>query len=452
MAHFAVRIPGEGLAEINGELLAVEPGRSVHEAVLDRLQQHAQERGAAVEATVNDGPGGAHFVLQVAPDGSSRLLDPTERATPTDHPSERAAPGSARPELPPGPAASGPAAPVAVPGPGASGVAVPVVAAGPAVPGPAAPVVAAAPAVPGPAASASGASAPLGVPGPGAPAAAATEAVVPVAAAGPAVPGPAAPVAPTAAVPEAAAAPTTLRPAAPGPSAPFSAAHPVAPTPAAAPVTAPASALTTAIARARAAATAPPAPAPTPVPSPSSARAATSFSAAAPAAAATPAASHAAHPAPPPPPSRPLPRHLAQRVARVNGLVAAGRLREASGEVTALREELTRTAGTEDPDALEARAMEAYLAYLRGDHREATVLALSVARVLCGAGDPQAPAAVARAAAAWQRLEDDRAAEIHGRELLHMWGRLRTGGRLTPVDERLARRVRAHVEALSSCV
>lgn len=273
---------------------------------------------------------------------------------------------------------------------------------------------------------------------------------MPVAAAGPAVPGPVAPVgapapvAPTAAVPEAAAAPTALRPAAPGLSAPFSAADSVAPAPAAAPVTAPASALTTAIARARAAATVPPAP--TPVPSPPSARAASPFSAAA------PAASHAAHPAPPPPPSRPLPRHLAQRVARVNGLVAAGRLREASGEVTALREELTRTAGTEDPDALEARAMEAYLAYLRGDHREATVLALSVARVLCGAGDPQAPAAVARAAAAWQRLEDDRAAEIHGRELLHMWGRLRTGGRLTPADERLARRVRAHVEALSSCV
>jgi hypothetical protein len=150
--------------------------------------------------------------------------------------------------------------------------------------------------------------------------------------------------------------------------------------------------------------------------------------------------------------SRPLPRELADRVAHINALARRGRLEEASAEVTALREELTRTAGTEHPDALEARAMEAYLAYLRGDHREATVLALSVARILCGAGAPQAPAAVARAAAAWQRLEDDRAAEIHGRELLHMWGRLRGGGRLSPADEHLAHRVRAHVEALSSCV
>ncbi|WP_031134239.1 MULTISPECIES: hypothetical protein [Streptomyces] len=311
MTHFAVRIPGEGLAEINGELLAVGQGRSVHEAVLDRLQQYAQERDAAVEATVNDGPGGAHFVLQVAPDGSSRLLDPTERTEPADHAPE-----------PPPPA-------------------------------------------PGPAPT----------------------------------PAPAAP---------------TPASAAPGPAASVVAPVPAAPTPA--------SAVATAVARARAAATAPPAPVPSPAP------------------------------VPPPPPSRPLPRELADRVAHINALARRGRLEEASAEVTALREELTRTAGTEHPDALEARAMEAYLAYLRGDHREATVLALSVARILCGAGAPQAPAAVARAAAAWQRLEDDRAAEIHGRELLHMWGRLRGGGRLSPADEHLAHRVRAHVEVLSSCV
>ncbi|MFI2630873.1 hypothetical protein ACH5A2_10820 [Streptomyces collinus] len=276
MTHFAVRIPGEGLAEINGELLVVEKGGSVHEAVLDRLQRHAQERGAAVEATVNDGPAGAHFVLQVAPDGSSRLLDPAER---TD------APGHA-PEPPPAPA--------------------------------------------------------------------------PV--------------------------PTTV------------------------------SAVAAAVARARAAATAPPAL------------------------------------VPPPQPSRPLAPELADRVAHINALTAAGRIEEASAEATALREALTRSAGTEHPDALEARAMEAYLAHLRGDHREATVLALSVARILCGAADPGAPAAIARAAAAWQRLEDGRAAVIHGSELLHMWNRLRGVGRLAPADERLARRVRAQVESLSACV
>ena len=90
--------------------------------------------------------------------------------------------------------------------------------------------------------------------------------------------------------------------------------------------------------------------------------------------------------------------------------------------------------------------MEAYLAHLLGDHREATVLALSVARILCGAGDPQAPAAVARATAAWQRLDEDRAIEIHGNELLHMWDRLHEAGRLTAADERLAHGVRRRLE------
>ncbi|MEU1106301.1 hypothetical protein ABZ408_35900 [Streptomyces tibetensis] len=275
MTRFAVRIPGEGLAEINGELLVVEEGGSVHEAVLDRLQRHAQERAATVEATVNDGLAGAHFVLQVAPDGSSRLVDAADRTEATDQ----------------------------------------------------------APAPPPPA-----------------------------------------------------------------------------------PAPAPVSAVAAAVARARAAAAARPAP------------------------------------APPPQPSRPLPPELVDRVAHINALTATGRIEEASAAVTALREALTRSAGTEHPDALEARAMEAYLAHLRGDHREATVLALSVARILCGAGDPGAPAAIARAAAAWQRLEDVRAAVVHGGELLHMWDRLRGGGRLAPADERLARRVRAQVESLSARV
>ena len=258
MTAFAVRISDDGVAEIDGEPLVPQPDQSVHDAVLDRLQQYAQERAAAVEATVTDGPGAAHFVLEVSPDGSSRLVD------------RQPAP---------------------------------------------------------------------------------------------------------------------------------------APTSALAPTPPPASAVATAIARARAAAT-----------------------------------------APPPVPPRPLPPRLAQPVARINALVTEGRLEEASAEATALRETLTRSAGTEHPDALEARAMEAYLAHLLGDHREATVLALSVARILCGAGDPQAPAAVARATAAWQRLEDDRAIEIHGNELLHMWGRLHEAGRLTAADERLAHGVRRRLE------
>ncbi|MCX2927651.1 hypothetical protein [Streptomyces sp. NEAU-W12] len=326
MAHFEVRISGEGLAEINGEPLAPAPGQSVHEAVLDRLQQYAEQRAAAVGATVNDGPGGSHFVLEVSPDGSSRVLDPTD-------PAHR----SPEPQPLPTPAPT----PTTVPAP-----------------------------VPAPA------PAPTTVPAP---------------------------------APASAPAPTLV------------------PAPASAPAPAPTSAIALAVARARAAATAPPAPAPALPPAPAPAP-------------------------PPPPPSRSLPTELAEQITRINALATTGRLEEASAEATALRERLTSSAGTEHPDALEARAMEAYLAHLRGDHREATVLALSVARILCGAGDPQAPAAVARAAAAWQRLEDDRAAEIHGNELLHMWGRLHSSGRLSAADEQLAHRVRTQMEDLSAYV
>lgn len=321
MAHFAVRISGEGLGEINGERLVPEPDQSVHEAVLDRLQQYAQQRAAAVEATVNDGPAGAHFVLQVAPDGSSRLLEAAR--TPDRAPAPT-------PPLTPDPTLTPDPAPAPDPDPAPD----------------------------------------------------------------------------LAATPDSALTPDPTR--------------------------APASAIAAAVARARAAATASPSTVPSAAPAPVPSLA----------------------PAPPPssPPSHLLPQELAERIAHINALATTGRLETAAAGATALREALTRSRGAEHPDALEALAMEAYLAHLRGDHREATALALSVARVLCGAGAPQAPAAVARAAAAWQRLEDDAASEMHGNELLHMWGRLRDDGRLSPADERLAHRVRAEVEALSAYV
>ncbi|WAZ25700.1 hypothetical protein STRCI_007211 [Streptomyces cinnabarinus] len=260
MDRFEVHITEEEHAEIDGHPLVPEPGQSVHDAVLDRLQQYAQERAAAVRATVNDGSGAAHFVLQVSPDGSSRVLD-TEEEPPE-----------------------------------------------------------------------------------------------------------------------------------------------------------PVSAVATAVARARATA---------------AARAAVTQ---VPAIVAD------------------LPTEHAERIRRINESATNGRLDEAYADAGALRESLTGSLGAEHPHALEARSMEAYLAHLRGDHREATVLALGVARIRCGTGDGQASAEVARAAAAWQRIEDDRAAVVHGRELLHMWGQLDLQGLLPPGDAALVGQVRRHVDALAAYV
>ncbi|MFJ5261796.1 hypothetical protein ACIQAC_15185 [Streptomyces sp. NPDC088387] len=145
-----------------------------------------------------------------------------------------------------------------------------------------------------------------------------------------------------------------------------------------------------------------------------------------------------------------VPVAFAERIAAVNALVAAGRPAEALADATELRENLTRTAGAEDPHALEARSLEAYVAHLCGEHREAVVLALGVARIRCAAGDPRAPVDVARAASSWQRLDDDRAAVVHGRELLHVWDVLNRRGLLTPGHRAVAERVRRHVESLEA--
>ncbi|MBO7934513.1 hypothetical protein JTP77_000910 [Streptomyces sp. S9] len=145
-----------------------------------------------------------------------------------------------------------------------------------------------------------------------------------------------------------------------------------------------------------------------------------------------------------------VPEDIAERVVRINALTVTGRLDEAFAEATGLRESLSGAAGAGHPYALEARALEAYVAHLRGDHRQATVLALSVARIRCGAGDERAPTEVARAAAAWQLLDDDRAVVVHGRELLGMWDGLSRRGPLPPGHTELAAQVRALVESLEA--
>ncbi|MFJ8798129.1 hypothetical protein [Streptomyces sp. NPDC102487] len=376
MAHFDVYISGEGIAEIDGHTLVPAPGQSVHEAVLDRLQAHAEERGGAVEATVFDGPDAARFVLRVLPDGSSLVLDPDEAPAPApaadpsphDTPAATAVPAPAPAQAEPAPVAQ---APAPAPAPAES-----------------------APAIPAP------------VPEPAVvPAAFATPVPVPVP-----VPAPAPVVAPVdlvapaplpIAVPERASAPAAV----------------VVPPSAAAT----ASAVATAVARARATAAAR---AEVPDPAAVTARAVrTDF-----------------------------PDWLTERIGRINGLAAAGMLDEAFDDATELREGLTESLGAEHPHAVEARAVEAYLAHLRGDHREAIVLALAVARIRCRARDGRAPAEVARAAAAWQQLDDDRAVVAHGRELLHMWATLERNGLLPPGYAALVGQVRKQVEALAAYV
>ncbi|GGL84575.1 hypothetical protein GCM10010095_81680 [Streptomyces anthocyanicus] len=144
-----------------------------------------------------------------------------------------------------------------------------------------------------------------------------------------------------------------------------------------------------------------------------------------------------------------LSEKYAAHLARIHDMEAQGRVAEALTDARALRESLSKTLGVHHECAVEARAMEAYLAHLHGDHGEATVLALGVARLRCGSGDERAPADVARATVAWQRLDGQHTRLAHATELLHMWEALRSQGPLTPVHTELAGQVRSLVDALA---
>ncbi|MEV5646081.1 hypothetical protein AB0L67_39230 [Streptomyces flaveolus] len=316
MARFEVYISDEGLAEIDGEPLAPAPGQSVHEAVLDQLHRYARERGEAVEATVTERPDTGHFVLEVAGDGSSRLLTSLEE--PSLH-------------------ADSEPVPEYVPDPGLG---------------------------------------PEPVPTSGRASEAEHE---------------------PAWEPDAGPEPGTAREGATSP--------------------APAGGTVIAVAMARAATAAR---ATTPV----AVRAAAPISATA------------------------LPAALAERISHMNASAKAGRLDEAYDLASQLRQKLTDEAGADHPYAVEARALEAYFAHLCGNHREAVLLALAVARIRCGIGDRKAPEDVARAVAAWQWLDDERALVVHGHELLHMLAQLSRRGPLSPVHAELTGQVRRRLEEL----
>ena len=113
---------------------------------------------------------------------------------------------------------------------------------------------------------------------------------------------------------------------------------------------------------------------------------------------------------------------------------------------SALREHLTLRRGAEDELSLEARAIEAYIAYQRGDYTLSITLALTVARIRCRTDLNRAAPDVARATAAWQRLLDEGQVATRGQELLHMWERLSAQGLLLEASHlALAKTVRSRL-------
>ncbi|MFJ5036181.1 hypothetical protein ACIQB5_51535 [Streptomyces sp. NPDC088560] len=125
-------------------------------------------------------------------------------------------------------------------------------------------------------------------------------------------------------------------------------------------------------------------------------------------------------------------------IRHINELAAAGRLEHAYRLAGSLRERLAEEVGADHTDAVESRALEAYLAYLCQDHRSAMVLTLGVARIRLRQRDPSAVEDVVRATAVWQRLCDTGAVLCHGKELVALWDHLTANAALPGDQGRLA--------------
>ncbi|CAL9581218.1 hypothetical protein [Streptomyces sp. enrichment culture] len=95
VSHFEVVVSGDGSADIDGERVWVAEGETVDNAILGLLAAYAGGRGAPVTATVSDPAAGYVAVVEVSPDGSSKLLEQHEQEDTRQEPrSDGAAPPS----------------------------------------------------------------------------------------------------------------------------------------------------------------------------------------------------------------------------------------------------------------------------------------------------------------------------------------------------------------------
>ncbi|MGW1505635.1 hypothetical protein ACWCQW_45460 [Streptomyces mirabilis] len=86
--RYAVVISGDGSAAIDGEPVPVTEGAAVDAAILDTLHGYARDRNTTVTATISDPSAGYVAFVEVAPDGSSSLLEQQDQeqvVEPADH-------------------------------------------------------------------------------------------------------------------------------------------------------------------------------------------------------------------------------------------------------------------------------------------------------------------------------------------------------------------------------
>ncbi|TQJ46545.1 hypothetical protein [Streptomyces sp. SLBN-115] len=119
-----------------------------------------------------------------------------------------------------------------------------------------------------------------------------------------------------------------------------------------------------------------------------------------------------------------VPEELVAGVTLVCETVTSGELALAKIQASALERQAAHRFGPEHLYTLEARALEAYVAHLTGDHAAATTLALQVAELRHRQGDLRAREDIERAVAFWELLSSPYTAVPLGRRLLPLWNRI----------------------------
>ncbi|WP_328686109.1 hypothetical protein [Streptomyces sp. NBC_00343] len=146
-----------------------------------------------------------------------------------------------------------------------------------------------------------------------------------------------------------------------------------------------------------------------------------------------------------PVPARPeplaVPDEFRAAAALVCETITSGELPSAKAQAAALARQSARRFGPEHLYTLEARALEAYVAHLMGDHATATTLWLQVAELRHQQDDPRAREDVERAVVCWELIASPFNAVPLGKRLLALWnliGPAEETERYTAAERRLA--------------
>jgi hypothetical protein len=145
-----------------------------------------------------------------------------------------------------------------------------------------------------------------------------------------------------------------------------------------------------------------------------------------------------------------VPDQLSELVAQITRAMDTGSLERAVALAFRLREHTARSFGAEHPCTLEACALEAFAAYRSGNHRLAAATSLKLARTRHELGDPRAHDELTRAVVAWRLIDDIPSAVDHGRALLAVWSVLAERGVRSARDETLMRGVNRRMHALAA--